>query len=148
SPPGQTAEARDRRIGLRELGLPFESDPAITRHLAGFLARSAEALRGADNGDVVEVSGRAMVRPRLLLFNGGFFTPSSARERIVEALTAWFGDAPIVLPADNLDAAVAIGAATYARLRAGIGPTMSLVRAGSARAYYVGLRAAASGETM
>src|SRR5205814_9595403 len=37
----------DRRAGLRELGLPYESDPAITRHLAGFLARSADAIRAA-----------------------------------------------------------------------------------------------------
>ena len=33
---------RDRRPGaLRELGLPYESDPAVTRHLARFLARAA-----------------------------------------------------------------------------------------------------------
>src|SRR5206468_11961352 len=37
------AAPRDRRAGLRELGLPYETDPAITRHLAGFLARSADA---------------------------------------------------------------------------------------------------------
>ncbi|MEP6918368.1 MAG: Hsp70 family protein, partial [Acidobacteriota bacterium] len=33
--------ARNRRVGLRELGLPYESDPAITRHLSGFLTRAA-----------------------------------------------------------------------------------------------------------
>src|SRR6185436_3179079 len=32
--------ARDRRLGLRELGLPYEPEPAITRHLAAFLARA------------------------------------------------------------------------------------------------------------
>jgi len=31
------------------------------------------------------------VRPDLLLFNGGFFTPPVARERIEQTLTAWFG---------------------------------------------------------
>ena len=41
--PGEIAIARDRRAGLRELGLPYETDPAITRHLAGFLARAAAA---------------------------------------------------------------------------------------------------------
>src|SRR5262249_5628987 len=39
--PGDVATARDRRAGLRELGLPYETDPAITRHLAAFLARAA-----------------------------------------------------------------------------------------------------------
>ena len=140
------AAARDRRAGLRELGLPYESDPAITRHLAGFLARSAEAVQAAGHTDlpalVVRVDGRAMVRPDLVLFNGGFFTPAPARDRVVEALKHWFGDAPVVLAADNLEAAVAVGAATYARLRAGIGPAMSLVKAGSGRACYIGLRAA------
>src|SRR5688572_21985784 len=56
--------ARDRRVALRELGLPFESDPAITRHLAGFLTRAAQA-----NGQP------GMLQPDAVLFNGGFFTP-------------------------------------------------------------------------
>ena len=71
----------------------------------------------------------------LVLFNGGFFTPAAARERVVQALTDVVRRAaPMVLAASNLEAAVAIGAATYARLRAGIGPSMSLVKAGSGRA--------------
>jgi hypothetical protein len=82
-----------------------------------------------------------MVRPDLVLFNGGFFTPTAARDRVVQALAAWFGDAPTVLATSNLEAAVAIGAATYARLRAGVGPSLPLVKAGSGRAYYIGLRA-------
>ena len=63
-----------------------------------------------------------MIRPDLVLFNGGFFTPAAARDRVVQALAAWFGEPPRVLTTDNLEAAVAVGAATYARLRAGIGP--------------------------
>src|SRR5262249_34385693 len=55
-----------RRTGLRELGLPFASDPAVTRHLATFL-RSA--------GD------RGAVRPDALLLNGGVFTPHQAPAR-------------------------------------------------------------------
>ena len=42
--PGEIAVVRDRRAGLRELGLPYQTDPAITRHLAGFLARAAAGL--------------------------------------------------------------------------------------------------------
>jgi DNA-K related protein/Hsp70 protein len=153
--PGDTAAARDRRAGLRELGLPYESDSAITRHLAGFLVRSAQAVKAAQDTSAdgradptgpgptqfVTVGGRCMVRPDLVLFNGGFFTPAVARARVVEALTSWFGGAPLALAATNLDLAVAIGAATYGRLRAGIGPAMSLVKAGSGRGYYIGVHA-------
>ena len=147
--PGDIAVARDRRAGLRELGLPYETDPAITRHLAAFLVRAAAGtvgatadLPGAAAGPtVVDVAGRPMIRPDLVLFNGGFFTPEAARDRVVDALAAWFGDAPSVLTTSNLESAVAVGAATYARLRAGVGPSMPMVKAGSGRAYYVGLRA-------
>ena len=44
---------RDRRPGaLRELGLPYETDPAVTRHLARFLAR-AVSHAGLGPGDSV-----------------------------------------------------------------------------------------------
>ncbi len=141
--PGDIAVARDRRAGLRELGLPYETDPAITRHLAAFLARAAagDGPLGAVVPNIVDVAGRRMIRPDLVLFNGGFFTPEMARDRVVQALAAWFGDAPRVLATSRLESAVAAGAATYARLRAGVGPSLPLVKAGSGRAYYVGLRA-------
>ncbi len=136
----EESRGRDRRAGLRELGLPYETDPAITRHLAAFLARSA-AVFASDHRALVVTAGRRMIRPDLVLFNGGFFTPPVARERIAQTLAGWFGDTPRLLVTGNLEAAVAIGAATYARLRAGIGRTESLVKAGSGRAYYIALGA-------
>ena len=39
--------ARDRRVGLRELGLPYETEPAITRHLAGVSRRVRERRTAA-----------------------------------------------------------------------------------------------------
>jgi molecular chaperone DnaK (HSP70) len=136
----EESRGHDRRAGLRELGLPYETDPAITRHLAAFLARSA-AVFASDHRALVVTAGRRMIRPDLVLFNGGFFTPPVARERIAQTLAGWFGDTPRLLVTGNLEAAVAIGAATYARLRAGIGRTESLVKAGSGRAYYIALGA-------
>ena len=138
----EESRGRDRRAGLRELGLPYETDPAITRHLAAFLARSA-AVFAPDHRAVVSTAGRRMIRPDLVLFNGGFFTPPVARERVAQALAGWFGETPRLLATGNLEAAVAIGAATYARLRAGIGRAGSLVKAGSGRAYYIAARCAA-----
>ena len=60
---GEIAVARDRRAGLRELGLPYETDPAITRHLAGFLARAAApALAPAGPTPPRQASSRARQR--------------------------------------------------------------------------------------
>jgi len=143
----EQGRARDRRSGLRELGLPYETDPAITRHLATFLARSAAVLT-SEHRAVVSTSGWRMIRPDLVLFNGGFFTPAIARERIAQALAGWFGKTPRLLATGNLEAAVAIGAATYARLRAGIGRTGAFVKAGSGRAYYIALSKPGNGETV
>jgi hypothetical protein len=123
--------ARDRRVGLRELGLPYETEPAITRHLAGFLTRAGAA------------HGEGMMRPDAVLFNGGFFAPALARDQVVEALTAWFGARPVVLENEAPEAAVAIGAAFYGKLRRD--PAASkrlLIRAGSARSYYIGVESA------
>jgi molecular chaperone DnaK (HSP70) len=122
--------ARDRRAGLRELGLPYETEPAITKHLAAFLTRAART------------AGGDLARPDFVLFNGGFFKPSLARERVLDCLGAWFGERPRVLDTEAPDAAVALGAAFYGRLRRS--PEASrrlLIRAGSARAYYIGVAA-------
>ena len=123
--------SRGRSTGLRELGLPYASDPAITKHLAAFLTQAAVAM---------SVDER-MVRPDAVLFNGGFCTPSVTRERIVEAIAAWFGGAqsgwrPKLLDNQAVESAVARGAAYYGRVRRGTG---SRIRVGNGRTYYVEL---------
>ena len=104
---------RQVRRGLRELGLPVRErsggDPP---------PRRVSRPGGADPGDVAADSSRAaMIRPDAVLFNGGFFTPPIARERILDALASWFGERPAVLENDAPEAAVAIGAAFYAAIR-------------------------------
>jgi molecular chaperone DnaK (HSP70) len=127
---------RPVRPALRELGLPYESDPAITRHLAAFLARSARTIAGSEPGK--------MVRPDAILFNGGFFTPAIARERILDACRSWFGTRPAVLTNDAPEAAVAIGAAFYGAIRHTVGDASHLlIRAGSPRSYYVAIEGTA-----
>ena len=124
---------RQTRPGLRELGLPYETEPAVTRHLAAFLARATTSANESTG-----TNGSRLVRPDAVLFNGGFFTPAIARERILEALVAWFGHRPSVLVNAAPEAAVAVGAAFYGRLRQATGTSRRLlIQAGSARAYYV-----------
>ena len=125
--------ARGRPTGLRELGLPYASDPAITKHLASFLTQAAIAMNTSAN--------HRMARPDAVLFNGGFCAPAVTRERIVEAISTWFGGAesgwrPKVLNNEAVDSAVARGAAHYGRVRRGAGLR---VRAGNARSYYIAL---------
>jgi molecular chaperone DnaK (HSP70) len=126
--------ARGRSTGLRELGLPYASDPAITKHLAAFLTQAAIAMNTAS-------AEQRMVRPDAVLFNGGFCMPGVTRERIVEALAAWFGGIqsgwrPKLLNNEAVESAVARGAAYYGRVRRGSG---SRIRVGNARTYYIGL---------
>ncbi|WP_169747058.1 hsp70 family protein [Edaphobacter aggregans] len=132
--PPDEMPAHGRPTGLRELGLPYASDPAITRHLAAFLTQAAVAMKSSS-------ANHRMARPDVVLFNGGFFAPAVTRERIVEAISAWFdgpqsGWRPRLLNNEAVDSAVARGAACYGRVRRGTGLR---IRAGNARTYYVGL---------
>jgi molecular chaperone DnaK (HSP70) len=126
--------ATGRPTGLRELGLPYASDPAITKHLAAFLTQAAVAMNASS-------ANQRMARPNAVLFNGGFCAPTVTRDRIVETISAWFGGAqngwrPKLLNNETLDSAVARGAAYYGRVRHGTGLR---IRAGNARTYYIGL---------
>jgi molecular chaperone DnaK (HSP70) len=136
--------ASERRAGLRELGLPYAGEPAITKHLAAFLTQAAQAMRagGQDAGDEVPLD--AMARPDAILFNGGFFHPAQARERLVAAVAGWFPAQgkrwrPKVLHNETPETAVAVGAAYYARVRRMGGVRVS---GGSARGYYIGVQQA------
>ncbi len=111
----------EKQSVFRELGLPYVSDPSITRHLADFLRNSPAVQHGID----------------AILFNGGFFIPPVFRERVRDVVGHWFGRRPLVFENQDLDLAVAIGAAYYSYVRAsGSGV---LVRGGLPRSYFVGL---------
>jgi molecular chaperone DnaK (HSP70) len=131
---------RTRAAGLREIGLPYASDPAITKHLAAFLKQAVVAI-GATTNSQPHIDDRLqMARPDAVLFNGGFCIPTIARERIIEAISNWFGAGgwrPKILSNEAMSGAVAIGAAYYGRVRRGTGLR---VKAGSARTYYIGMR--------
>ena len=131
----------DKRVGLRELGLPYASEPAITKHLAAFLTQAASAAK-PDPPSADRPPGSQMARPDAILFNGGFFAPSIARERIVEAVAGWFshesnGWRPKPLINEAPESAVATGAAYYGPVRRGGGMR---IKAGSARTYYIGVQ--------
>ncbi len=109
-----------RRAGLAELGLPYASDAAITKHLAHFL-KSQNAT------------------PTHILFNGGVLRADLIRNRILEVLNSWLAKPVIPLVGEDLSHAVARGAAYYGLARQGKGVR---IRGGVPRSYYIGIETA------
>ncbi len=128
---------RMRSSGFQELGLPYESDTAIMRHLSTFLKRHSgnEGLL-----DMLNVrDGVAVVRPDLVLFNGGVFGSEAIRDHAAHVLRQWFSDGKwslTVLENDRFDHAVSIGAAYYGLVLRGRGERVS---GGTGKAYYIGV---------
>src|SRR5207253_5569606 len=79
--PAGAEPQRGARSGLHEMGLPYVSDPAITRHLASFLNRHRlAATRSLRSG------ARENAALQAILLNGGVFTPAPLRDRVIEVL--------------------------------------------------------------
>jgi hypothetical protein len=150
--PRDAEPARARAVGLQELGLPYVSDPGVTRHLAQFLTRQAESLanrepaepRASGKGAKKKAAEPTAVLPSAVLFNGGVFKANPLRQRLLDVMTAWAKGAkadPVrELAGADLDLAVARGAAYYGLVRRGKGVR---IRGGTARAYYVGVETSA-----
>ena len=89
------------------------SDPAVTRHLAAFLATAGGLRDGLKDGLKGGLKGDAV--PDAILFNGGFFIPDILRQRVADVLEHWYGKRPLILDNRDLDLAVAVGALTSPR---------------------------------
>jgi molecular chaperone DnaK (HSP70) len=111
------ADARpvEAESGLKEWGLPYAADCAITRYLANFLR------------DLPPVDA--------LLFNGGSLYPQALRERIRQQIGAWQGgNPPHVLENPEPDLAVARGAARFGKI---LHQRSARIQAGAARSIYL-----------
>ncbi len=108
TPRGELPKEEKRSL-FRELGLPYVSDPAISRHLSAFLESAGQT-------------------PDAILFNGGFFIPEICRTRVADVIENWYGKRPEIFENRDLDLAVASGAAYYSYVR-----STGLRRAGSRR---------------
>ncbi|MGA2500872.1 MAG: Hsp70 family protein [Tepidisphaeraceae bacterium] len=121
-----------RASGFREIGLPYEMDTAITRHLAAFLSANLPTQDSAPN------TQHSLSH---ILFNGGVFKAEKFRQRLMQVIEGWFPDKrPVALEGHHdLDFAVAKGAAYYAAAKEGRGLR---IRGGAARSYYIGIETA------
>ncbi len=118
---------RQRSSGFQEIGLPFETDTAVTKHLAAFLSRNTG-------------EGDDQIQPTHVLFNGGVFKAAKLKSRLLDQLSHWFAEAPQELEGNrDLDYAVARGAAFYAWSKQSGGLR---IRGGAARSYYIGIETA------
>jgi Ethanolamine utilization protein EutJ (predicted chaperonin) len=111
-------------VGVQEVGLPYASDAAITKHLAQFISKQS----WAEN----------FKWPNKVLFNGGVFNCPAMRGRLLEVLNQWMvtqGSGEVsLLNYRSLDDAVAVGASYYGWSRMGKGIR---IRAGISRSYYI-----------
>ena len=118
---------------MAEFGLPYEQEPAITRHIGWFLEKHRQ--------NVFSALGKPPI-PDLILFNGGSLKPSLLQDRIRSAIRSWFSMTDEALPGvlENAepDLSVALGASYYGLVKQGTGVR---VGSGSPRSYYIGIAA-------
>ena len=139
-PLNETQEpARRARAGIVEFGLPYASDPAVTRHLAGFLRQHAPAAREALG---LPLDADTLPVPDTLLLNGGVFRGAALAKRLAETLARWRGQPLRILHNLDPDVAVARGGVAYSLARQGQAPA---IESGAARSYYLLLEGERSG---
>ena len=116
------------KVGIREMGLPYEADPAISHHLAYFLHQQITSSE----------SELPLTFPSAVLFNGGVMKSDMMRDRILKLLNQWKkGKSEIQeLVSADLELSVARGATYYGLARRGRGIR---IRGGTAHSYYIGI---------
>jgi len=109
---------------FRTMGLPYETEPSITKHLACFLQKAAK------------ICGETKA-PDYVLVNGGTMKPHIFQKAILDSLSLWFpAKTPQLLTSPSLDLAVSRGAAYYGKVRRGLGVK---IYGGVPRGYYLAL---------
>ncbi|CAM3951901.1 Hsp70 family protein [Vibrio neonatus] len=133
-----------KRSAVVEFGLPYVSDPAITKHVAQFLnqhqAACHDALNTANNSSQRSVQSSSQSNekaiPVALLVNGGAFNSPLIKARMQTVLEHWRGDAITLLDNPHPDYAVAYGAVAYSKARRG---AQLKIGGGSPRSYFLHL---------
>jgi len=145
------------RGALTQMGLPYAQDAGITRHIAAFLSKQANAQSGADAAPQqdfnpfanmpgmpgAEAPSADFIKPTAVLFNGGVLKSDLLANRLSETIDSWLIEADAEsakrLSGLDLDLAVASGASYYGAVRRGQGVR---IRGGIASSYYVGIESA------
>ncbi|MGB0648189.1 MAG: Hsp70 family protein, partial [Bradymonadia bacterium] len=98
---------KSRGLALSALGLPYEQEPVLTKHIASFLKKHSQ-----------------YAFPRHVLFNGGVFRGTPIRDALFSAIENWgtaLGISTQILPEGDLDRSVSRGATRYGLARHNFG---------------------------
>ena len=138
--------ALTHQTALQDIGLEYETETAITKHLAAFLTKSASAIASSPKlsetlksleRNISKDLEEGFIKPSALLFNGGVFKGTPLRERVLKTLEHWGCSSLKELPGYELDLAVSRGASYYGKTKkSGKGIR---IQAGTARSYYLGV---------
>ena len=115
-----------KRSGVVEFGLPYAAEPAVSKHIAGFLKLHEHAAR-----DALQINSFV---PDALLLNGGVFRSQPITQRAIDLLSSWREKPPILLENQHPELAVAFGAVSYALARR---EKKLKIGGGAARSYFL-----------
>ena len=118
-----------RQNAVIEFGLPFTSDPAISKHIAEFIAQHYQ-IQGAEDYD------KSLI-PGALLVNGGIFNSAQVKLQLDHIMAHWKQSKVQVLRNGNPDLAVACGAVEYGFACLG---KQAKISGGSPRNYFIELQ--------
>lgn len=115
-----------KRSGVVEFGLPYASEPAISKHIAAFLNTHKQAAQNALACETIV--------PDALLLNGGVFRSEPITQRTIDLISSW-RDTPATL-LDNLhpELSVAYGAVSYGIARE---HKKTKIGGGASRSYFL-----------
>ncbi|MEE9356055.1 MAG: Hsp70 family protein [Methylococcaceae bacterium] len=117
-----------KRSGVVEFGLPYATEPAISKHIAAFLTLHQQASKQA--------LGNESFIPDAILLNGGLFKSHPITQRVIELLNHWRPNKDAVVQLDNIhpELAVAYGAVSSALAQKN---KKLKIGGGSARSYFL-----------
>ena len=115
-----------KRSGVVEFGLPYAAEPAVSKHIAGFLKLHEHAAK-----DALQIDSTV---PDALLLNGGVFRSQPITKRAIDLLSSWHEKPPILLENQHPELAVAFGAVSYAVARR---EKKLKIGGGAARSYFL-----------
>ncbi len=115
-----------KRSGVVEFGLPYASEPAVTKHIAAFLTHHQTAASEAMQND--------SFIPDALLLNGGVFRSQPISQRIQQVINHWSNKTTALLDNPDPELSVAFGAVAYGIARR---DNQLKIGGGAARAYFI-----------
>ena len=120
-----------KKSGIQTMGLPYVTDPVLTKYLLHFLKYANKVSPNKENKTL-----DGPLRLDKILFNGGTMIPDIIRKQIIDVICSWFPDSKKIteLAPRDFSLGVAYGASYYARTRRGEGVK---IKSGTVLSYFL-----------